>query len=366
MKEYATPSGKFRVDPGWTDEVQLAARIGFALVRVTPADREALRPLLKSARPGAPVPPLWVVTHFLAHAIKWAPSVRHFLGQVLDPSGAVRAATGAELVLALRATVRWSANRAEEDAWKDMFARDCPKDRMGRNTGLQHTAQRLGLVAPARKDAGGSFALRPGEWFTAPGDGAAAEALFEEGFRLAGAGALVWPEDSAIYVHFTDELLRWASVVRELVVETGAGPKAHLGADGAGPKAYRTRAWCLCVAGCAIQARPSVLGGLTLGDLARFAPDVKGHLRALQDMSFATAAQRFSVEPWWLGAWACLLGTVTGARREALRRARPAALLHPVEVHEALLAARRAEGDEFPYAPPGVKQLADAAAEDAE
>ena len=98
---------------------------------------------------------------FLAHAIKWPPSVRHW-HRLLTASSPQ---TARDLIAALRATIKWSSGRR----WPTMLSH-MNHGRVGAETGIASQGTCLGLLGPPREGhdicklgpTGKEYGARPG------------------------------------------------------------------------------------------------------------------------------------------------------------------------------------------------------------
>ena len=142
---YATPFGVDKYDPQWSDVLKMTVFLHpiYPLLRRDDLDASLELQTVVGIKRGGAISAPQLLYLFLAHAIKWPPSVRHW-HRLLTAS---LPQTARDLVAAFRATIKWSSGRR----WPSMFSR-MNSGRACAQTGIAVHGVCLGLLGPPRGD----------------------------------------------------------------------------------------------------------------------------------------------------------------------------------------------------------------------
>ena len=193
------------------------AHLSFVLPAMVPDDIVAVTSIGVPVSPGEVIPASWLVSVFLAQAIKWPPSVRHFYSFLREHGNA----TAENFVDAFHGAAKWSSGRK----WSTMFAR-MNSGLQDAQTGLAVNGCQLGLLKSdfvKRRSTGkaGEALLRLGPISTeyamaVAGDPGMEAALHICRFMLSSAESmkLRWPAETADVKAFVCSLFEWAKSMR--------------------------------------------------------------------------------------------------------------------------------------------------------
>jgi hypothetical protein len=335
-RRYSNPFlAKAPLPSKWSLELQVTAKLHYALPHMTPDD---LTVLLDWA-PVAELTPQYLVALFLAHSLKWPHAVRSFIaavGPAVSPAmaGWESDAGGVAPAMAGRESDAGGANAAVARQFaaayrqailahnglqvKGMF------DRM--NTGLMHAqtglavqGAELGILLAdppprsrntSRLGTATAVTLGPAlkkYWLAEAQSPAITEAasLIEELLHAAAKARIKWPADDtpSNITKFGDAVLGLAKIFRS----TRVGQSGFRGGlDGA--HEYKVKSYTRVLLMMMHESRPNSISQVTYGDLMCYLPDERNYTEVLADLRAVEVQRLTNVSPLMLSCWTCLFG----------------------------------------------------------
>lgn len=335
--QYVNQYGDHRFEKGWSVDLRLAAKLGFALMHILPADVVEFLFFFDVAMqvvPGESIRPEDLILLLLASTMKWPPVLRHLLkflaGEPAFAASSPAAVTASSLAGAgvsdnanlvqrkveytsspekiheiVLAMVSYSDGQGFDDMHDDLMT----KGQVGSSTGLVFLGKKLGCLcrASGSKSKGQQVALGRTQTSYLICNSASSQESCEHLRTTAKefSGRLQWPASGADVEGFCDGVVQFVQKAfnyqkPEYEVKTVARK---------------------IIAGGIQRFGSSCMDAFTMEKIVTWAPDQKHFVDSIKHWHGIDVRQRFGFDPFWLSCWLCILGMMSTTEKKTLNKA---------------------------------------------